>query len=215
MRTAVWRLRARAQGARKAELTRPAALKDAAGEICVLPNHKSDTMVRQIVVLRANLHSNLLAVYSQRKFFRCAGLTRWRLAAQGTSLAGRRARKSGWKSVFAQNRRSSSRWTRKSRRGAPTLQATHAQTGKEEKDPTQAGTQMTAWRLSANVRPCFWVSWNVYVRVCGCLDLRVFGFGCLGNLYSKLCVLTVEIRHFRFAGRCPAPRWGQAPRPPS
>ena len=41
--------------------------------------------------LRANLHSNLLAVYSQQKFFRCAGLTRWRPAAQGTFLAGRRA----------------------------------------------------------------------------------------------------------------------------
>ena len=36
-----------------------------------------------------------------------------------------------------------------------------------KKDPAQAGTQRTAWRLSANVRPCFGVSWNVYVRVCG------------------------------------------------
>ena len=48
-----------------------------------------------------------------------------RLAPCGaeTFLTGRRARKSGWKSVLAQNRRGSSRSSRKSRCGALTLQA--------------------------------------------------------------------------------------------
>ena len=67
-----------------------------------------------------------------QNFFRCAGLTGWRLAAQETFLMGRRARKSGWKSVLAQNRRGSSPWSRKSRCGAPTLQATQVPRGAGE-----------------------------------------------------------------------------------
>ena len=73
-----------------------------------------------------NMRSEARLEIAHPIFFRCATLTGWRLAAQGTFLAGRRARKSGGKSVLAQNRRSSSRWTRKSRRGVPTLQATQA-----------------------------------------------------------------------------------------
>ena len=42
-------------------------------------------------------------------------------AAQETFLTGRRAHKSGWKCVLAQNRRASSRWFQKSRCDEPTL----------------------------------------------------------------------------------------------
>ena len=259
----------------------------------------------------------------------------------GNFFGGEARAKSGWKSVFAQNRRSSSRWTRKSRRGVPTLQATQAHDwhvrarrrggqraaaprlpvaprravrrsrppaplpnplrraqppaprraqplwvlaaatltrargssrqerrglpgqaahlaaleraraahrrparARDSRDPRHVRAaprrrrrrrrrrrhhrppKEEGPRASRHANYCLalececltlllGVLERIYVRVCGCLDLRVFGFGCLGNLYSKLCVLTVEIRHFRFAGRCPAPRWGQAPRPPS
>ena len=143
----------------------------------------------------------LLSTHS-KKFFRCAGLTRWRPAAQGTFWrGGARAKVAG---KVCSRRIDAARRAGLENQGAVRQRCRqHTRKTGKKKDPTQAGTQRTAWRLSANVRPCFGVSWNVYVRVCGCLDLRVFGFGCLGNRYSKLCVLTVEIRHFRFAGRCP------------
>ena len=47
--------------------------------------------------LRANLHSNLLAVYSQQKFLPLRGADQMAPCGAGNFLAGRRARKSGWK----------------------------------------------------------------------------------------------------------------------
>ena len=131
---------------------------------------------------RANLHSNLLAVYSQQKFLPLRGADQMAPCGAGNFFGGE-ARAGKVAGKVCARRIDAARRAGLENQGAVRQRCRqHTRKTGKKKDPTQAGTQRTAWRLSANVKPCFGLSWNVYVRVCGCLYLRVFGVGCFGNL---------------------------------
>ena len=168
--------------------------------------------------LRANLHSNLLAVYSQQNFLPLRGADQMAPCGAGNFFGGE-ARAQKWleKCVRAESTQLVALDSKIKARCANAAGNTSARLARK-KGPTQAGTQMTAWRLSANVRPCFWVSWNVYVCICeGVWVSRFEGFWRWVSwkfILDKIVCFDCRNSPFSLRGALPRTPLGASPQTP-